>query len=279
MDKYIAQGAGFPADNEFLMLIQSIIGEVAQLSHLGGDNYILKGCEVVAGNAAPGWMVLGGEVVRFAGGALAANVTINEAVENATYLEDLAPADGQGDSKPAYFHRTAVFGNNGDNTIAWESLERVRPLREVQRAVTPVGGIIMYDGPINAIPDGWELYELIRGRKPVGYDPTDDDYDTIGAQGGFKEVALTEAQMPSHNHTGTTNVTGAHNHTTVGYAKQQQSVDNGGGSVVADSVGNSPNTGTAGQHGHTLTINARGGGQPHENRDPYLVVAFIRFTG
>jgi microcystin-dependent protein len=285
MDKYIAQGAGFPADNEFLMLIQSMIVDAAKLSSIGGPDYILNGCEVVGGNVAAGFMVLDGEVVRFAGGPIATQVTVIETVENATYLEDLSPVDGQGDSKATYFTRTAQFGTNGIYTINWANLERLKPLIEAQRALTPLDGVIMYAGNINAIPAGWRLCDgtngtaNLTGQFIVGYDAGVVDYDSIGKSGGLDNVILSTAQMPSHAHTGTTNSAGAHTHTTTGYSKNQQSVDNGGGSVVADSVGNSPNTGSAGAHSHTMNLNNTGNNAPHENRPPYYVLAYIQFKG
>tara|TARA_R110002051_G_scaffold297564_2_gene363996 strand:+ start:46425 stop:47285 length:861 start_codon:yes stop_codon:yes gene_type:complete len=285
MDKYIAQGAGFPADNDFLMFIQSIIGEVSQLSGIGGTNYILKGCAVTGGNVSNGWMVLNGEIVRFTGGVLGTQVTIIEAVSNGTYLEDINPADGQGDSKQAYFVRTAQFGNTGTSTINWASLERVTPLIELQRAVTPVGGIIMYSGALNAMPSGWFLCDGTNGTPDlgskfiVGYDAAVSDYNAIGKQGGLEEVSLTANQNGQHTHTGGTNSAGAHTHSTTGYSKNSQSVDNGGGAVVADSEGNSPNTGSAGAHSHTITMNNSGQGEAHENRPPFYTLAFIQYKG
>lgn len=285
MDKYIAQGAGFPADNEFLMLIQSMINDAAQLSAIGGNDYILKGCEVTGSAVAAGFLVLNGEVVRFNGGQLGPNIIIQETVTNATYLEDVAPVDGQGDSKPTYFDRVAVFGTGGVYSIAWNELSRVKPLIEVQKALMPVNGVIMYAGAVNAIPEGWALCDgsngtpNLRGQFIVGYDASDADYNAIGKTGGSKGVTLTVAQMPAHKHTGSTNSAGAHTHTVTGYAKQSQSVDNGGGAVVADSEGNAPVTGSAGAHSHTMSLNNEGGGGEHPNRPPYYTLAYIQFKG
>ncbi|TLP81340.1 phage baseplate protein [Maribacter sp. ACAM166] len=285
MDKYIAEGAGFPADNEFLMLIQSMINDTAKLSSIGGDNFILRGCEVVGGSANEGFMVLNGEVVRFAGGVIAANVRINETIANATYLEDVAPVDGQGDSKPTYYTRTATFGSGGVYSTPWADLSRVKPLIEVQKATIPIDGVIMYAGAVGAIPVGFRLCDgtngtvNLKGQFVVGYSATDTDYNAIGKTGGSKEVTLTESQMPSHKHTGSTTSAGAHTHSVTGYSKQSQSVDNGGGSVVADSEGSAPPTGSAGNHSHTMALNNTGGGAAHPNRPPYYTLAYIQFKG
>lgn len=283
MDKFIAQGSGFPGDNEFLMLIQSMINDTAKLSAIGGDNYILSGCEVVGANANAGFMVLNGELVRFNGGVITAQVTVNEAVENATYLEDINPTDGQGDSKATYFIRTAVFGSGGVYTINWADLSRVRPLIEAQKALTPVGGIIMYAGSIGNIAPGWFLCDgtngtpNLRGKFIVGYDATDVDYNPVGKQGGEERVTLTEAQMPAHKHTGSTNSAGAHSH-----SYQRGKVVRGYRTAADDyPLGGNANavTGSAGAHSHTFTTNNRGSSQSHENRPPYYVLAYIQYKG
>ncbi|PIB28932.1 hypothetical protein BFP77_08420 [Maribacter sp. 4U21] len=288
MDKYVAQGDGFPADNEFLMLIQSIIGEVSQLSNIGGTDFILKGCEVTGGNAAAGWMVLNGEVIRFAGGAVGTNVTVTEDVENVTYLEDVNPADGLGDSKAAYYIRTAEFGTGGSYTVAWASLPRVKPMTEVQKAITPVDGIIMYAGSIGNIPTGWYLCNGangtvdLTGRFIVGYDPGDTDYNAIGKTGGEKQHTLTEAEMPQHNHTGSTSSSGSHTH---GFQIREDGFGSGDGpSLTNNTAGNDEglrtfNTQSGGSHSHSITTNNKGSNQPHENRPPFFTLAYIQYKG
>lgn len=288
MDKFIAQGAGFPADNEFLMFLQSIIGQVAELSSIGGENFILKGCEVVGGNVSDGWMVLSGEVVRFSGGPLGAQVHIVEQVETASYLEDLNPVDGQGDDKDAYFTRTASFGNIGESVTDWDDLERIRPLIEVQKAATPVGAIIMWAGAIGSIPSGWALCDgtngtpNLSGRFIVGYDAADADHDAIGETGGAKAVQLTEAQMPQHSHTGNTNSAGQHSHTV---GNRNTSTPEHTDTTTLEWGGHTTGinqqipTSSAGSHSHTLTTNSKGGNQPHENRPPYFTLAYIQYKG
>lgn len=285
MDKYTAQGDGFPADNEFLMLIQSIVGEVANLAALGGADYILKGCVNTAGTVSSGFMVLNGEVVRFQGGAIGTEVTIIETVENATYLEDISPADGQGDSKPTYFYRTAQFGNTGVYTVDWADLSRINPIVELQKAATPVGAIVMWAGSIGSIPTGWALCDgtnstpNLSGKFIVGYDSADADYNAIGDQGGAKTVALTEAQMPQHNHTGTVTIP-PHKHTlpkTVpgiggGSSNALTNIDNIGHTAVTETNMSSSSSGS-------VTTNNKGSNEAHENRPPYYTLAYIQFKG
>ena len=285
MNKYIALGDGFPADNDFLMFIQSLIGEVATLSNIAGDDCILTGCVDTAGIVSTGYMILGGEIVKFNGGGVGANVHIIESIEQATYLEDIAPADGQGDNKDTYFTRVASFGNTGESVTAWETLKRIIPLIEVQQAMTPLGAIVMWAGSINSIPNGWALCDgsggtpNLKGKFIVGFDTNDTDYDAIGKQAGLKRVALTANQNGQHTHLGSTNNTGSHTHSTTGYSRNSKSVRNGGGSIVADNNGNSPNTGSAGNHSHSITMNTSGQSEAHENRPPCYTLAYIQFKG
>ncbi|WP_055394730.1 phage baseplate protein [Flagellimonas eckloniae] len=285
MDKFIAQGDGFPGDNEFLMLIQSMIGTVAQLASVGGENYILKGCVDTAGVVSDGWMVLNGEIVRFIGGPVGAEVTIIETIEQATYLEDVSPVDGQGDSKDTYFTRTAQFGNTGEATMDWADLKRLETILELQSAKMPIGGIIMWAGAIADIPDGWALCDGsngtpdLSGRFIVGYDSGDDDYD-IGDTGGEKEHTLTESEMPAHNHDGSTNSAGSHSHNATVYRTNGSNTTQSGIGGATDL--DTPRTGTtnsAGAHTHSITTNNKGGGQPHENRPPFFTLAMIQFKG
>lgn len=280
MNKYIAQGEGFPGDNEFLMLIQSIIGEVSQLATLGGANYILKGCEVNGTNVSAGWIVLDGEILPFEAGQLGTKVAIEETIENAVYLED-ANQDGQGDSKPTYFYRKAVFSASG--AYNWSDIDK-EPFASIKRRLVPSKCPLPFTGLLTEIPEGWELYTAAAGSFIVIYDPSDPDYNAIGKTGGSKEVTLTEAQMPQHSHNASITIP-AHHH-----GLKDGSGGNGTNSIRGNG-GNSPNL--SGQDNSTnfvkdsrlmqsdgggtysASTNNKGGSQSHENRPPYYVLAYI----
>ena len=101
-----------------------------------------------------------------------------------------------------------------------------------------------------------------------------DSYAT-GTTGGEATHTLTIDEMPSHNHSGSTNWAGDHNHT----SKDYYDVVHGAGDqrrvVAYDSATNLAQTlsiNNAGNHQHTFTTDYNGGGQTHNNMPPYLVV-------
>lgn len=281
MHKIEIYGSGFPATNKTWRFIRDMINQVHNLAALGGDTYILSGC-VNNGNdvISDGFIVYNGEVLPFTGGALGTEVTIVENVEQTVYLEDLDD-DGNGDAKDTYFERVAQFGNNGIATFDWSEL---KPITALKQQSTPVGGIIMWSGAINAIPTGWNLCDgsngtpNLSGQFIVGYDATNEDYDEIGKTGGASEVAISEAQMPVHNHDGSTNSAGAHVHSinnVPAASGATKPFDSDAGETFKGTI----QTESAGSHTHSLTTNNKGGGLAHENRPPFFTLAYIIFVG
>ena len=126
----------------------------------------------------------------------------------------------------------------------------------------PSGAILLWSGAANAIPSGWVLCNGqnntpdLRGRFVVGYHDGDGDYD-VGDTGGAETVTLTEAQMPSHNHT-----------TTVDGTK-----------LFPAAGGTTFNYGGAGVYpGTVFSMSDAGSDQAHENRPPYYALCYIMKT-
>jgi len=161
-------------------------------------------------------------------------------------------------------------------------------------ALIPSGGIIMWSGLITSIPTGWGLCDGsngtpdLRNRFVVGAGDQYDRNDT----GGADSVTLTEAQMPSHNHgmstegnhshSGSTSTDGEHTHR---YGQNRTTGESGSDVIASAYAFDDFSTSSAGSHSHSLninsngdhthTINNTGGGDSHENRPPYLALAFI----
>ena len=159
--------------------------------------------------------------------------------------------------------------------------------------VMPPGGIIMWSGAANAIPQGWALCNGtngtpdLRNRFIVG---AGDEYNP-GNTGGGKSITLTKAQMPSHNHGGSAASAGSHHHwiegtDANGLSERQRTiwgsttVDMGyGGGSNSDPNDvhwrGHVNTDDQGGHSHSLSLANEGSSDPHENRPPYYALCYI----
>ena len=147
----------------------------------------------------------------------------------------------------------------------------------------------------------------IKGRAIVGRDASQTEFNVLGETGGVKTHTLSTNEMPSHNHSngidsGSTTTSGSHSHT--GNSTNQKGnhvhqINTGAAlalgaanSLFANS-GNPPvidagDTVGAGDHDHTVTVgtgssshfhpinvNSQGGGQAHNNLQPYIALNWI----
>lgn len=143
------------------------------------------------------------------------------------------------------------------------------------------------------------------GRVPVG---SGGGYN-VGAIGGEATHTLLASEMPSHRHTGTVDAGGIHNHTASSSIEGSHThttnststtgmipVNGSGTGTAFDSTSGEPNIyntpiqleiNAAGSHNHTITVNNStshthtftsdytGGGNPHNNMQPYIVIQYL----
>lgn len=135
--------------------------------------------------------------------------------------------------------------------------------------VYPVGSIYMTLSELS--PDTLfpgTTWQRLTGRFLLG---SSDGLYSLGATGGEAMVALTQSEMPSHTHTGSTSTDGYHSHDFPGRSAS------GSYGASAESFASSDNARTlstdgGGYHTHTVSISSAGGGAAHNNMPPYLVV-------
>ena len=89
----------------------------------------------------------------------------------------------------------------------------------------------------------------VKGKVPVGRDSGDTSFDTLGETGGEKTHTLTTAEMPVHLHG-------------IAYSSEYY-------------LGNSGWSSTLGSGGGNINTKNAGGGEAHNNLQPYIVFNYI----
>jgi len=113
----------------------------------------------------------------------------------------------------------------------------------------------------------------IVGRTIVAVDPNDPAFDTVGDFGGEKTVTLSTATMPNHSHGGGVADGGINALMSRNLASDNSAPS---GAVARGDGATAGVRGINGSgHGHGLSINAEGGGQPHNNMPPYYVAEYL----
>jgi microcystin-dependent protein len=134
------------------------------------------------------------------------------------------------------------------------------PINQNQALFSLLGTMYGGDGRTTfALPD-------LRGRVPVhpGNGPGLSPY-SIGQMGGAETVTLTVQQLPAHSHSLNANA-------------QNGDTSDPPGSSLADTKGSDKDymkSGVVNTEMSPNSIGATGGGQAHENRQPYLAVSYI----
>lgn len=277
------QLGGFPLETDTLDWLQEAYSIFNALGDVIGNYAIISGCTVNGSNVGDGVVFINGEVYKFVGGAIQANVRIIQTSTTKVFEN--------GDINPVHNQRYVTFAS-GVGEISWSNFKRPETLINLSSRILPPGSNPqMYTGNPLDLPEGWNLCDGgtynniltpdLRKRFIVGWQSGDADYGLMGGIGGADKVTLTESEMPSHTHSGSTNSAGSHTHI---MKIRTDEVGSGNGAALTNS-GNSDeslvnyNTESAGAHTHTMNLNSTGGDEAHENRPPYYVLAYIIYTG
>lgn len=145
---------------------------------------------------------------------------------------------------------------DGETIATAERMKHIEDgIADLYNAIFPIGQIVIKgdnEDYSNWLGFTWERTAV--GKVLVGIDSTDTDFNTIGKTGGEKTHTLTVDEMPKHTHnlkTGAKTNAWKEPNYTIGYQYQEAS-------AIVSSEG----------------IENTGENQPHNNLQPYQVVAY-----
>lgn len=139
----------------------------------------------------------------------------------------------------------------------------------------PRGLITMWNG--TQVPNGWALCNGqivddlqtpdLSGKFVVGWQSGNEDYNLIGNTGGQDKVTLTTPEIPSH----------VHNFADAYFIEAYDGIGINGSQWIGNNLYGSSKTDRDNSYVALWDHDTRaaGGGQPHENRPPYYVLAYI----
>lgn len=124
---------GWPFSADTMEFVQNQLLQLQQLSLIGGNLFIISGCNVVGGNVSDGWVVINGEVLPFMGGAVQTSVIVVDTPTGRGF-QDLSVRN--------YYHvRHATFGTS-TTQFTWADFERNNPTNGLIKRVRIAEGLI-----------------------------------------------------------------------------------------------------------------------------------------
>ena len=110
----------------------------------------------------------------------------------------------------------------------------------------------------------------LRGRVPVGQDVGQTEFDAIGEKGGEKTHTLTASQLPAHQHMLANPNAFAFSWGAVGGTNVYVA-----NAIATAGAGAPSNNLTTNQNSWNRTANDGGGGEPHNNLQPFIVLNYL----
>ena len=171
-------------------------------------------------------------------------------------------ADINGDAGESFASTTASTGTNTSQVATTAFVQNTVTAATINALAYPVGSIytsVVATNPATLLGVGtWAAFGA--GKVMVGIDSGDTDFDTVEETGGTKTHTLTTDEIPAHNHSASA-----------------------GGSGTDSGNGNYSNGGAALYNStsytwNNITIGNTGGGQAHNNLQPYIVVYMWKRT-
>jgi hypothetical protein len=165
--------------------------------------------------------------------------------------------------KTAYQKMLELSQKYNGNMINESYLRDIRSFFKGKTAVAQYGNFRAYRiGDVlidkNIINTTFNIPNLT-GRVPVGIDSADSTFENLGNSGGEKTHTLTTNEMPSHTHIPTWQ------------SNCPPWLQAGGYGQISPSATGGANKANIGN----LSINNTGGGQAHNNLQPYIVITYI----
>lgn len=160
-----------------------------------------------------------------------------------------------------FLQKTNNLGDLPNKSVARNNLgvkTETEILLAVLNALYAVGEILVTnrEGAPNTWSGAWAGFgtweRFAQGRTLVGFDSSDADFNVLGKQGGTKKHLLTVNELPSHSHN-------------YGSTQRVQVGTDNGTAYDATDVGSFETSDT-------------GGGEPHNNLQPYRVIYYWRRT-
>lgn len=279
----------FPIDTTTFDDLQNNVSLVEKIARLAGGNCVIEGLET---DGAEGTVILNGEVLHADAGQGAylvlkqetVNVAYNGGQTNGAYTRKrLEWASAQPVNETSYTRadfatldswaalKASVAGLRAE--LAAVQPEAIGTIKMWPSATVGPGGVLfssenskwkLCDG--SAVAQEWtDLRDLgitvnlpnMKGRFVCGYNSDNVDYDTISKTGGKDRVTLQLHEIPPHSHV-------MNPRTWLNNGSYPADWDNCVLRIEALRY----------NLGNQVTWPA-GGGQPHENRPPYIVMAYI----